>query len=231
MHFLSTYPVDTLLTTSELNKNRVNECNKYVNPCNPDPCLNKPTLQVQTKDGEYNVSCNILKDPKSLRAGENPYMNCPPLKFKIIASEEGQKKAKCRQMLKSYGFQPCCCKTPKCCTCRSTQEKAVLAKKIDFISNKVGLRDRFKPEDFTADQMDKTDEFEFTPPAALIGMKQKQAKKETVAAETQYNEKDYVLPPDELLLKLKADMKPKPKVPVKPVVKATTKGKDKNKKK
>lgn len=219
MHFLSQYPCDTLPTTSEIHEERKASA-KYVDPLNPDPCLNKPTLQVHTRDGEYSVTCNMLKDPTSLRAGENPYMNCNPLKFRIIASEEAQKKMKCRELLSSFGFKPCCCATPKSCTCRSCDEKAVLKKKLHYVSHKVGLGTEMRPEDFTVENMEKSDEFEFTPPAALIGSKPKPIKKETTAAETQYNEKDYVLPPDDLLLKLKNELKAKPKKEVKkPVVK------------
>lgn len=44
----------------------------------------KPTLVIEKKNGNYLITLNPLKDPKTVADNEDPYMKCKPMQFLIV---------------------------------------------------------------------------------------------------------------------------------------------------
>lgn len=44
----------------------------------------KPTLVIEKKNGNYLITLNPLKDPKTVADNEDPYMKCKPMQFIIV---------------------------------------------------------------------------------------------------------------------------------------------------
>lgn len=189
MHFLANYPCDTLPVTKPFKKSIYTELETSC-PCD------RSTLQVKKENGQYLICMNPLKDSKNLRPGENPYLSCPPIKFKIEKDAEQQKLDHCKVCLKNMGFCECTCSDPSACRCRTTGEKQLLMREMKRLSNEIGLQVPITNNEFTFnddDQAENNVDIEFTPPSAAIGKKQKVVKKDTIATETQFNDKDFLL--------------------------------------
>lgn len=43
----------------------------------------KQTLQFSKKEGSYMISMSPLRNPKDVQDNEDPYINCPPINFKL----------------------------------------------------------------------------------------------------------------------------------------------------
>lgn len=192
MHFLANYPCDTLPVTKPPKKSIYTDLETpYLDPCN------RSTLQVKKQNGEFLISMNPLKDSENLRPGENPYLSCPPIKFKIEKDPEQQKLDYCRDTLKKMGFCECTCPDGSSCTCRTPGEKQLLKREMKRLSNEMKLKVSMTNEDFTLSQNEEEEnnvDIEFTPPSAAVGKKPKTPKIDTKATETQYNDKDFLLP-------------------------------------
>lgn len=193
MHFLSSYPCDTIPNTRPPQSQNCNLYTEFPTPECPDDA---PTLQVKREKGDFTITYKPLKDAKNLKAGECPYMECPPLQIKIAKDEEGKKLDDCRKFLLKLGFQPCVCPSVKQCTCYKKLERENLGCEMKKLSREVGLSTPMKFTDFTTKAMaeSKDLDYAFTPLAAMTGKKPKTPKKDTRATETQYNKKDYELP-------------------------------------
>lgn len=207
MHFLANYPCDTL----PVKKPPLRSQYSQLETCQMDPC-NRSTLQVRKENGQYLICMNPLKDSENLKPGENPYLSCPPITFKIEKDPEQQKLDHCRDELKKIGFCECTCVNPCACKCRTATEKQLLSREMNRLSKEVGLQMPMRNEDFTVNDEEEGDNnvnIEFTPPSAAIGKKRKISKKDTVATETQYNDKDFLweLPGDRKLINAGKDDK------------------------
>lgn len=194
MLFLSSYPCDTI-PNSKPDANP-HQQSSYCNYPTPECPSDAPTLQVKREKGEFTITYKPLKDTNQLKAGECPYLDCPPLKIKIAKDEEAQKLDDCRNTLVQMGFKPCCCPSVKSCRCRPEREKTALRCEMKKLSREIGLNTPMKLDDFTTAAMDsnKDLDYAFTPLAAMVGSHAKSPKKDTRATETQYNKKDYELP-------------------------------------
>lgn len=189
MHFLTNYPCDTLPNFKSVPKSIYTDFDTpNLNTCE------RPTLQVKKQNGELQIRMNPLKNSQCLRPGETPYLECPPMRFRISKDVEAQKLDKCKEKLREMGFTECGCKDPCSCNCRTPKELDLLKNEMKRLSQQHGLKKEMHPQDFSLDTNDKDFDIEFTTPSALVGKKPKIMKKDTKAQETQYNDKDFILP-------------------------------------
>uniref|UniRef100_T1GC78 DUF4776 domain-containing protein n=1 Tax=Megaselia scalaris TaxID=36166 RepID=T1GC78_MEGSC len=165
--------------------------------CKPEePCcddlVQKPTLHILKKKGEYIITLRPLKDPTYLKQCENPYLDMKPLQFKIAKNPIVVQKREVKKKLMDKGFKKCVCHKPvSSCCCRPYIEKKQLEYDLSKICCEMGinsLKDDLVYSDVTDSDSDL--DIEFTPPAGLI--KPSLRKKPDMAhMETQYLESDW----------------------------------------
>lgn len=192
-HFLSPCPCDTLPVTKKCNKNKhaIDEDKE------DDTCEQKPTLSVQKKDGDYLITMRPLKNTCELRNNPNPYLTAKPIKFKISRRAEEKKLDEIQVFLKKKGFRPCTCgNIVACCICRDNKEMDTLRKclneceeiyDIKSLDYKLCLKDALPDQKLN---------IEFTPPAGIVNKNIKKLP-DLVYQETQYNEDDFKIIPEQ----------------------------------
>ena len=193
-NFLNPFPYDTLPITRRDESGRIiKTCNDYLKQPEFNPAfLQRPTLLIQKRDGEYSITMNPLKDKKKLETDVNPYLNSMPLEFKIKRNPEDIKKHRAKKLLRAHGFQKKCpCLDLICCRCMSDNAKKLLRYEMKNISKKMELQ---HPLEFAEldDSSDSELEMEFVTPSALINTRK--YKPDVVHCGTQYGLKDFVPP-------------------------------------
>lgn len=183
-HFLGPCPCDTLPVTKrqKADKDTVEEDNEIIQ---------KPTLSVQKKDGDYLITMRPLKNTIDLRTDPNPYLTAKPIKFKITRRAEEKKCDEIRELLHKKGFGKCTCgNIVACCTCRDNREMDALRKCLDECEDKFGVKSlEYKlclKESASEPKLD----IEFTPPGGMVKKNLKKLPNQ-VYQETQYCEDDF----------------------------------------
>lgn len=185
--------------------NQVSPCNtprKKKNKCRPvaadekTRCIQKPTLHILKKKGEYIITLRPLKDPNYLQECEDPYLDMDPLQFKIARNAIVIQKREAKRKLLDKGFPKCTCHRPvACCSCRPYIEKKQLEYDLGKICCDMGiesLREDLVFSDITDSDSDL--DIEFTPPVGLV--KPSLGKKPDLAhIDTQYSETDWNIRP------------------------------------
>lgn len=158
--------------------------------------IQKPTLHICKKNGEYFITLRPLKDPEALRECADPYLKMQPIQFKIAKNPMAIEMRKLKQCLKEMGFNKCTCHRPIIyCFCRSFLDK----KRLEYQCNKEA-RKRNLPACsdslVLSDTTDSETEFDFgvTPPAGVV-KPERLNKPNFVNTGTQYTENDWNVPP------------------------------------
>lgn len=182
-YFLEPCPADTLPNTRRPRKRPP--------PEKEEPLVQKPTLRIQKKNGQYTITMHPLKTCEELKSSPDPYAACKPLKFKITRTPEEDA---CSQLKKAMleKYKKCTCKQsiPNC-TCRDNKEKQLITKELEQYERDLKIKDlenKLKLSDSTdGSELD----IEFTPPAGLI--KETLGKKpDNIYRETQYDVNDFI---------------------------------------
>lgn len=211
---LNPYPYDTIAVTRRDKQGRiVKTCNDLsgMPKINPD-LIQKPTLRIQRRDGEYLISMHPLKEKTKLETDCNPYLNCSPVTFKIKSDPKDIQKHRAKKLLRERGFtKKCHCEKLECCRCKTEIEKKLLAYELKMVSQQMKLKYELKYADL-ADSSDSEMDLEYTTPGA--GIDERKCKPDVVHCETQYSAKDFNPPkvkPTVVDQQLKPKSKPKPK--------------------
>lgn len=207
-HSLNPFPCDTLpLTRRDKNGRVIKTCNDYSQLPEFNPALvQKPTLVIQKRDGEYYVTMNPLKDKKKLVTDCNPFLNCSPLKFNIKRNPEEIEKHRAKKLLRNHGFgKKCSCLNLQCCRCMSENSKKLLQFEMKMVSNKLKLKKELTFADL-GDSSDSELDLHFTTPAAIVDCRK--CKPDVVHCEVQYDLNDFT-PKAKKVEKKKKLMKPK----------------------
>lgn len=190
-HALNPFPYDTIPLTrrdkfGRIITSTVDRKKKFL-----DSLVQKPTIEVKKKDGQYCIIMNPLKDTKALGTDCNPYMNCSPFKFTIKKHPEQVKKHRAKKILRSRGLvKKCSCTTLECCRCKSQREKKVIEIEMKKVSRDLDLKKDLVYEDLYASSDSET-EMHFTTPSALVD--RRKFKPDVVHCETQYGMHDFLL--------------------------------------
>ncbi|XP_055600324.1 uncharacterized protein LOC129749384 [Uranotaenia lowii] len=181
-HFLVSYPLDNIPVSKKGGR-----CLKMLSKeC--DPSKQKPTLQIVKRNGEYTIVMNPLKDSKSLKTAQDPYLSCEPIRFKLAKDPHTGKLYQLRKALQVKGFNMCGCTDLSICDHRSEKEKKLLEKAVRKLSKCLGLPKATGLKDLPSDSESEMD-LEFTPPSAMLNCGVR--KPDVVCTETQYCEEDY----------------------------------------
>ncbi|XP_013107066.2 uncharacterized protein LOC106086800 [Stomoxys calcitrans] len=191
-YFLKDFPADTLRVSKYAYGRRGGNCTDIPE----EELVQKPTLHICKKNGEYLITLRPLKDAEALRDCADPYLNMQPIEFRVVKSPLAQEMRKLKKCLKEMGFQKCTCHKPVIyCFCRSFLDK----KRLEYQYNKEARKRNLPPcaESLVlSDTTDSETEFDFgvTPPAGVI--KPENLKKPNlVNTGTQYSENDWNVPP------------------------------------
>ena len=191
---LNPFPYDTLpLTRRDVHGRIIKKCeddnSKQMLKQN---YIQKPTIRVQKKDGEYSIIMNPLKEKKQLETDCYPYLNCSPLKFVIKKHPEEIKKHRAKKILRERGLvKQCSCENLKRCCCKSQREKKFLEFEMKNISRALKLENELKYDDLN-ESSDSEMEMQLTTPSAVI--KSQKCKPDVIHCGTQYSLKDFASP-------------------------------------
>lgn len=191
-HVLNPFPYDTIpLTRRDANGRIAKICNDKSKLPEFNPALvQRPTLKVLKRDGEFYIEMNPLKDKKKLETDIDPYLNCSPLKFKIKRHPEEIKKHRAKKLLREHGIvKKCSCLNLKFCRCMSDREKKLLAFEVKNVSDQLQLEKELQFGEL-GDSSDSELELNFTTPSALIDARK--FKPDVTHCGTQYLHKDFL---------------------------------------
>lgn len=190
-HALNPFPYDTIPLTRRDKFGRIIASNvdrkkKYL-----ESLVQKPTIEVKKKDGQYCIVMNPLKDKKALGSDCNPYLDCSPFKFTINKHPEATKKHRAKKILRSRGLvKKCACTSLECCRCKSPREKKVIVFEMQKVSRDLNLNTELAYEDLYASS-DSEAEMHFTTPSAQVD--RRKCKPDVIHCETQYGLEDFLL--------------------------------------
>ncbi|XP_058987449.1 uncharacterized protein LOC131806792 [Musca domestica] len=194
-YFLRDFPADTLRVSQYSYRRRRNGYGNQGGE-EEEELLQKPTLHICKKNGEYFITLRPLKDPEALKECADPYLNMQPIQFKIIKNPLAMEMRKLKKCLKGMGFSKCTCHKPIVdCFCRSFLDK----KRLEYQCNKEA-RNRKLPlcndSLVLSDTTESETEFDFgvTPPAGVI-KPERLKKRNFVNTGSQYDEQDWNVPP------------------------------------
>ncbi|XP_073816574.1 uncharacterized protein [Musca autumnalis] len=193
-YFLRDFPADTLRVSQySYRRRRGGICNQEGEE---EELIQKPTLHICKKNGEYFITLRPLKDAEALKECADPYLNMQPIQFKIIKNPMAMEIRKLKKCLKEMGFNKCTCHKPIVdCFCRGFLDK----KRLEYQCNKEARNRNLPPCSDTLVLSDTTDsetEFDFgvTPPAGVI-KPERLKKRNLINTGTQYDEQDWNVPP------------------------------------
>lgn len=166
-HALNPFPYDTIpLTRRDKNGRIIKTCNETPK-FNPD-LIQKPTLRIQKRDGEYFITMHPLKEKSKLETDCNPYLNCTPVKFKIKDHPEEIKITRAVKLLRERGLEKrCSCLNLRCCRCTTETQKNLLAYEMKKVSKQLKMESMLTYADLNADSESELD-LQFTTPSAMI---------------------------------------------------------------
>ena len=131
-YFLDPCPVDTLPVTKRPKKKIVEE---------EPQLIQKPTLRIHKKDGQYTITMRPLKPVDELKTSADPYAACQPLKFRISRTPEEDACHELKRMLIAK-YKKCLCKKPiPQCICRDNREKQDICKELEQYERDLHLKD------------------------------------------------------------------------------------------
>lgn len=190
-HSLNPFPYDTIPLTRRDKFGRIIVSNADPKKKYLDSLVQKPTIEVKKKDGQYCIVMNPLKDKKSLGTDCNPYLDCSPFKFTIKKHPEATKKHRAKKILRSRGVvKKCSCTSLECCRCKSPLEKQVIGLEMKKVSRELNLKTELVYEDL-CESSDSEAEMHFTTPSARVD--RTKCKPDVIHCETQYGLEDFLL--------------------------------------
>ncbi|GBP17928.1 hypothetical protein EVAR_7921_1 [Eumeta japonica] len=179
----------------------------------------KPALMIQRKGDTYTISVNPLKNLAELEEGEDPYVDCDPLVFKIVKNRSPEERAKVearrmaklkkqrdaeiRKALAEAAEDICrCAYTDVYCNDPSAIDRVIEAcptfKEPDCVC---------KEESMSSLSSNATWDIEYTPPFGCFDLKPFK-RKHFVSAETQYRLADIgIVEPEKVRSKTSAAVK------------------------
>ncbi|XP_058815267.1 uncharacterized protein LOC131678868 [Topomyia yanbarensis] len=181
-HFLVSYPLDNI----PVSRKGTRKLNVAENDA--DPAKQEPTLQIEKRNGEYVIVMKPLKDSKTLKSAQDPYLSCPPIRLKLAKDPNVGKLYQLRNALKVKGFTLCGCADLGSCTHRSDKEKKLITQELRRQSKRLGLPRNTEIKEVPVESESDLD-LEFTPPSAMLNSGVR--KPDVVCTETQYCEADY----------------------------------------
>ncbi|KNC28215.1 hypothetical protein FF38_14136 [Lucilia cuprina] len=190
-YFLKDFPADTLLVSQYSYRKTSKSKNTKVPSDNPQ-LVQKPTLYIHKKNGEYIITMRPLKPLEILKDSADPYENMKPIQFRIVKNPQLEAIRNLKKCLKEMGFKKCTCHRPiMYCYCRSFLEK----KKLEYQCNKeCSVRQLESCCDtlVLSDTSESEAEFDFgvTPPVGVI-KPEKLKKVNLINVGTQYAELDW----------------------------------------
>lgn len=189
-HALNPFPYDTIPLTRRDRNGRVVRAytdRSRMPEFNPD-LIQKPTLRIQKRDGEYFITMHPLKEKAKLKTDCNPYLNCTPLKLKIKDHPEEIKISRAVKLLRERGLEKkCSCVNLKCCRCTTETHKKLLAYEMKKVSKQLKMQNVLNYSDLNAESQSELD-LQFTTPSAVID--ERKCKPDVVHCGTQYGLKD-----------------------------------------
>ena len=153
--------------------------------------MQKPTLRVEKKDGEYTVTMSPVIDFKQ-GSKCDLIKEIEPIVFKISKTPERKLRSEAKKILKARGVEKKCdCRCIKDCKCLTDIEKCLLNCELKKVSIELSLKPDLDLRDLETTSDSEID-MDFTPPSALKKMNPcKRIKPAKVSiASTQYNNAD-----------------------------------------
>ncbi|XP_037824353.1 uncharacterized protein LOC119612613 [Lucilia sericata] len=190
-YFLKDFPADTLLVSQYSYRKASKSKNTKISSDNTQ-LVQKPTLYIHKKNGEYIITMRPLKPLEILKDSADPYENMKPIQFRIVKNPQLEAIRNLKKCLKEMGFKKCTCHRPiMYCYCRSFLEK----KKLEYQCNKECSARQLESCCDTlvlSDTSESEAEFDFgvTPPVGVI-KPEKLKKINLVNVGTQYAESDW----------------------------------------
>lgn len=190
-HALNPFPYDTIpLTRRDTNGRIMKTCidTSRLPKFNPD-FVQKPTLRVQKRDGEYFIAMHPLKSKAELETDYNPYLDCSPLTFNIKPHPEKIKISRAVKLLRERGLEKkCSCVSLTCCRCKSETQKKLFTYEMKNVSKQLKMKAALTYADLNADS-DSDLDLEFTTPSAIVDPRK--FKPDVVHCGTQYGLRDF----------------------------------------